>query len=469
MTEWLPEAARYAARWLDHQMRATEQPGCVLAITHGGELLLEHAVGQADLDDGTALTPEHRFRVASHSKTFTAAAVMLLRERGLLRLDDTIGRHVVGLSAATGAVTVSQLLSHSAGLMRDGTDSRHWQDRGPFLDEVSLRRQLAERPTLDANSRFKYSNLGFGLLGLAIEAVTGDDYAGWMMREVVRPAGLAATTPDVPAAPGAPLAMGHGTRLPLGRRFPVPGHNPTHALAAATGFVSTAGDLARFMASLDPAAGSSILSAASRREMTRRHWRVPEAEGDRGYGLGTISGSLKGHDWFGHSGSFQGFISRTACVPHWGASVAIVTNAVDGLANQWVDGVLSIFERFGRHGAALPGLDAWTGRWWSIWGVTDTVPMGDRVLLGSPGQLAPFAEASEIVPSGPGEGRITVSGGLGSYGEPARLTLTTEGTPARLKLGGTELLPEAAFVSEIVDRRRPIIWDEGHQPIIYQR
>ena len=320
-----------------------------------------------------------------------------------------------------------------------------------------MRAQLREPPTLDANSRFKYSNLGFGLLGLVIEAVTREDYAGWMMREVVRPAGLVATTPDVPAAPGAPLATGHGTRLPFGRRFPLPGHNRTHALAAATGFVSTAGDLARFMASLDPAAGSSILSATSRREMTRRHWRVPEAEGDRGYGLGTISGSLRGHDWFGHSGAFQGFISRTACVPEWNAAVSIVTNTIDGPANQSVEGVLTIFERFARHGAAQPGLDAWAGRWWSIWGPTDTVPMGDRVLLASPGQLAPFAEASEIVPSRPAEGRIAVSSGLGSYGEFARLTLSADGAPERLKLGGTELLPEATFLREMEGRRRSIV------------
>ena len=131
MTEWLPEAARYAARWLDHQMRAMEQPGCVLAVARGDALLLEHAVGVADLDERAPLTPQHRFRVASHSKTFTAAAVMLLRERGLLSLDDAVGRHVAGLSAAVGSVTLSQLLSHSAGLMRDGTDAGHWQDRGP--------------------------------------------------------------------------------------------------------------------------------------------------------------------------------------------------------------------------------------------------------------------------------------------------------------------------------------------------
>lgn len=452
MTDWLPQAARYAARWLDHQIRTTEQPGCVLAVARGDALVLEHATGVADLAEGTPLRPGHGFRVASHSKTFTAAAVLLLRERGLLRLDDPVARHVADLSPAVGALTLAQLLSHSAGLMRDGTDAGHWQDRRPFLDAAALREQLAQAPTLDPNSRFKYSNLGFGLVGLAIEAVTGEPYREWMLREVVRPARLQATTPDMPAAPGTPLATGHGTRLPGGRRFPVPGHNDTRALAAATGFVSTAGDLARFMASLDPKAETSILSAASRREMVRRHWRVPE-EADRGYGLGTISGSVKGHDWFGHSGAFQGFISRTACVPDWGASVSIVTNAVDGLANAWVDGVLTIFDLFARYGAAGPGLDVWAGRWWTIWGALDTVPMGDRVVLASPAQLAPVADASEIVLSRPLEGRIAAASGFGSYGEPARLTLSAEGVPQRLTLGGTELLPEAAFVAEGEERR----------------
>ena len=88
-----------------------------------------------------------------------------------------------------------------------------------------------------------------------------------------------------------------------------------------------------------PAARSSILLAASRRELSRRHWRVPGAEGDPGYGAKTISGCVKGHDSFGDCCAVRGFISRMACVPDLAVSVSIVTNAVDGLANSWVDEV----------------------------------------------------------------------------------------------------------------------------------
>ena len=103
-------------------MRLTEQPGVQIAIAHGGQLVLEAAFGHADLGAGEALTPRHRFRVASHSKSFTAAGVMKLREMGRLKLDDTAGQYVDGLHPEIAAATISQLLSHTAGIFprRDG-------------------------------------------------------------------------------------------------------------------------------------------------------------------------------------------------------------------------------------------------------------------------------------------------------------------------------------------------------------
>ena len=86
--------------------------------------------------------------------------------------------------------TLLQLLSHSAGTTRDGPDAGQFMDRHPFLDKTQLMAQLAEAPPLEANTRFKYSNHGFALLGLVIEAVTGEPYAAWMQREIVDAAGL---------------------------------------------------------------------------------------------------------------------------------------------------------------------------------------------------------------------------------------------------------------------------------------
>ena len=293
--DWLAPALAYIPQWLDHQMRVSEQPGCQIAVAWKGEILLEAAFGHADLASGEALTPRHRFRVASHSKSFTAAAILKLREQGRLKLDERAGIYVNGLHPDIASATLAQVLSHTAGIVRDGPDCEYWVDRAPFLGEAALRAELAAAPVIDANTRLKYSNHGFGLAGLVIEAITGEPYGVWVKREVVEPAGLTETTPDIPAGDvAAPLARGHGGKALLGRRLVFPGDWPTHALAAATGFVSTAADLARFFAQLSPTAKTSVLSVASRREMSRQQWKDPWSAAPFTYGLGTIGSSFEG-------------------------------------------------------------------------------------------------------------------------------------------------------------------------------
>ena len=461
MERWLGAALDYLPRWVEHQMRVSEQPGCALAVAHRGRIVCEAAFGHADLARGVALTPRHRFRVASHSKTFTAAALLKLREQRRLQLDDPIGRHVEGLHPAVAATTLLQLLSHSAGLVRDGHDASQWAQRRPFLNEAELRADLGAGPTLEPNSRFKYSNHGYGLLGLAVQAITGEPYASWVAREVVAASNLNETHPDVPLPRGTPLASGHSTKQPLGRRVVIPVDGSTHALAAATGFVSTAADLARFMASLMPHARGSVLSAASRREMLRRQWRDPHASLERWYGLGTISGSLAGMagnwDWFGHSGGFPGVITRTVGVPTQQLAISVLTNATDGPAQGWVDGALHILQAYARHGAPSRRTLAWSGRWWGMAGPFDLLPTASRVLVANPGLLNPTLDASEVEVEarqreGSVYGRIALAGGFAHHGEPARLEFDARRRPKALWLGGTRLLPEAAYVRELSKR-----------------
>jgi D-alanyl-D-alanine carboxypeptidase len=139
MDDWLNPALDYIPQWLEYQMRESEQPGCVIAIVHQGNVVLERAFGHASR---APLTPRHRFRAASHSKSFTAAGLMKLREMGKLGLDDRVGHHVKGLHPAIAEATIAQLLSHGAGIFRDGNDSGQWQDRRPFLDAAELRNDL---------------------------------------------------------------------------------------------------------------------------------------------------------------------------------------------------------------------------------------------------------------------------------------------------------------------------------------
>jgi D-alanyl-D-alanine carboxypeptidase len=449
MDNWLKSALDYIPQWLEYQMRESEQPGCVIAIVHHGRVVLEKAFGYADIASRVRLTPRHRFRVASHSKTFTAAGIMKLREAGKLGLDDRIGQHVEGLHPAVAEATIAQLLSHSAGILRDGSDSGQWQDRRPFLDAEELRTDLAGAPVIEPNTRFKYSNHGYGLAGLVIEAVTGTPYRSWIKQAIIDPAKLEETDPDMPVSGAVPVARGHSGKLPLGRRVAIPGDNPTNALAAATGFVSTARDLARLFAQLDPAAKESVLTVASRREMTRRQWRYPHSSLERYYGLGIMCAKVAEWECFGHNGAFQGFASRTLALPEPALAVSLVTNAVDGPTDRWLDGAIHILASFAKHGAPTGEICDWTGRWWTRWVAVDLVPMGGKVMVGSPTLPNPFSDASEISVSGPDCGRISLAAGSAHHGEEVRRIRGHDGKVNEVWLGGMRFLREAAVAAEL--------------------
>ena len=172
------------------------------------------AHGLADVAAGTPLTNAHLFRIASHSKTVTATLVLQLVEDGALRLDDTAATHLPELaSKPAGALSVRELLSHSAGLFRDSSNGDFWQLRVPFPDRAELLEILqdpraAVRP---ANERFKYSNIGFGLLGLILEAVSGATFVELVDRRITGPLGLANFGPELDPDRLAELAAGYSS------------------------------------------------------------------------------------------------------------------------------------------------------------------------------------------------------------------------------------------------------------------
>ena len=142
MEPWLQSATGYIRDWLEFQLRASEQPGCIVAIAHRGKVVAEYAFGHANLATNEKLTPRHRFRIASHSKSFTSAGIMKLRERRQLRLDDPVGQYVKGLHPQVAETTIAQVLSHSAGLTRDGADAGQFSDRRPYLNAGELVAEL---------------------------------------------------------------------------------------------------------------------------------------------------------------------------------------------------------------------------------------------------------------------------------------------------------------------------------------
>src|SRR5579859_7313846 len=112
----LRDGIAYVDQWLAYRREFRDIPGLVVAIRHHGELLLSKAYGCANLENNVAMTTGHLFRIASHSKTFTATAIMQLVEHDRLRLDDRASATLPWLSSD---ITIRQLLNHTSGKSND--------------------------------------------------------------------------------------------------------------------------------------------------------------------------------------------------------------------------------------------------------------------------------------------------------------------------------------------------------------
>jgi len=417
------DAAPYLESWLEHQRLRARVPGVQAAVRVGDRLVLDTASGVADLDTGEPLTPRHLFRIASHSKTFTATAVLQLVEAGRLRLDDPIASLVPAL-AGTGlaAVTVRELLGHQGGVVRDGRDNDHWQLLRPFPDVDRLTGiAVDEGAVLGRNEHFKYSNIGYSLLGLAIETVTGTGYGPHVQAAVVDRLGLADTGPEWDPARAGEFAAGH-TGLLDGDdvRQTVP-HVDTRAMAAATGFYSTARDLTVFGAA-HVTGDTALLSEESKRLMRRTESEIrAHGQDPRHYGLGMDVRTVGDRRLVGHSGGYPGHITRTWIDPDAGVVVSVLTNAVDGPADVLARGVFALLdlalaapEDAGRPAAA--DLQRYTGRFANLWGVTDVALLGGRLVLLHPGGPEPVADSAELTVEAEDVLRLETVPGFGSPG-----------------------------------------------------
>ena len=139
-------------------------PSIAAAVKHDGELVWETAVGVADVQTKREATTDTQYRLGSITKTFTAAAIMQLREAGKLDLDDPLDRHVEG---AAHQPTIRRLLSHTSGLQRETHDDAWLKKRFASVPELRETLHEAER-VLPPGARFHYSNLAFALLGISV-------------------------------------------------------------------------------------------------------------------------------------------------------------------------------------------------------------------------------------------------------------------------------------------------------------
>ena len=340
------DALRRADEVADRFLTGRKVPGVMYGVTLGDALI--HARGIGTLRVGEDATPDSDsvFRIASMTKSFTAATVLALRDEGLLGLDDPVARHVPDLVDLRGptsdspTVTVRHLLTMSAGLPTDDP----WGDRQQGLDLDRFAELLRAGPTFawTPGVRFEYSNLGYGILGRVIASVAGREYRDVVRERLLDPLGMTATTFERSEVPPDRLAHGYLWRDDVFEEEPF---DPYGALAAMGGVCTSLRDLVRWVGGFtdafpprDGPEGAHPLRRSTRREMQQIQFAIPSwvepgaPDGapdvrSGGYGFGLfIADDLRHGRIVSHSGGYPGFGSNMRWQPASGLGVIVLMN-----------------------------------------------------------------------------------------------------------------------------------------------
>jgi CubicO group peptidase (beta-lactamase class C family) len=336
------------------------QPGLVYGIVAGGALVEARGLGGRWLG-GPVPDADTVFRIASMTKSFTAAALLALRDDGALALDDPAEDYVPalrGLRPATAdspRISVRHLLTMTAGLPTDDP----WGDRQQGMPHAEFAEFLAGgvRFAWAPGTRFDYANLGYAILGAVVAAASGTSYEEFVRARLLGPLGMLSTGFDAAEFGAARLARGY-RRGGTGWEELAP--DPSGAFASMGGVFSTVTDLARwvhgFAAAFPPGAedagGPHPLRRASRREMQLPQVALPPqppampaGPGPGSYGLGLFVEDDAAHGRIvSHSGGYPGFGSHMRWHLASGTGVIVLANGTYApahvLASKLLDAVL---------------------------------------------------------------------------------------------------------------------------------
>jgi CubicO group peptidase (beta-lactamase class C family) len=306
-------------------------PSASVAVVEHGKIAYTHAYGDARLavngKPAIAATPDMRYSIGSISKQFTAAAILILQEQGKLNLDDAVGKYVPGLTRGN-EVTIRQILSHTSGYQD------YWPEdylMTPMMKPETPQQILdtwAKKPLdFEPGTKWQYSNTNYVIAGMIVEKVSGQKLMDFLGEHIFHPLGMKSvwnsdevklTTPD--ATPYVRNALG-----PL-RLAPKEGRG---WMFAAGELAMTPHDLALWDESL---LAQSVLKPESYKEMFTEV-KLKDGKGTH-YGLGVQVGDSNGHRAIEHSGEVTGFVSDNLLLIDDGVAVAVLTNHMEGGAEQ---------------------------------------------------------------------------------------------------------------------------------------
>lgn len=299
-------------------LKARGLVGLSAAVVENGTTVLAEGFGAKSLETGQPVTADTMFAIGSITKQFTAACILLLAEDGKLALTDKVIKYYPDLTRAAD-ITLLDLMNHVSG----------YPDYYPldFVDRPMARptpsdeviRRFGTRPLdFEPGSRYSYSNTGYLILGRVVEKVSGEAYADFLARRILKPLGLSHTVyePD-PASPA--CARGH-VSFWLGPPEVVPLEGKGW-VAAAGALFSTPSDLAAWDLAL---IGGKVLTRESFKLMT-----TPRRLNDGGvsnYGCGLSIGDRGGVTVLSHNGAVNGFYALNLIVPSTRSAVILFSN-----------------------------------------------------------------------------------------------------------------------------------------------
>jgi D-alanyl-D-alanine carboxypeptidase len=313
---------RYASTVRD-AISTSSLPGVLAAVRRPGERQWAGAFGKANLDTGAELVLGSTFPIRSVTKSFTVTIVLQLQREGLLTLDDPIGRYVAGVPNGQ-LITLADLAGMQSGLV-DYSATAGFQNlfipnpQREWTEQELVAFSTAQPVQFQPGEQYQYSNTNTVLLGMVVEAITGQTLAEQMALRILGPLGLSGTAyADVPELP-APAPTPYGVDVATGKAEEFPLISPT-SLAGSGALRSTLADLLTWGDELGRGRLIGPRLNALRRTRSRPATNGPEYA-SYGLGIGEIDG------WWGHTGSGLGF--QLACMndPVSGSTIAVMVNA----------------------------------------------------------------------------------------------------------------------------------------------
>jgi len=293
-------------------------PGASLLVVRDGVPLVRRGFGFADLEHRVSASPQTNYRLASVSKQFTAAAILLLAQDGKLSLDDRARRWLPELPPVADGITIAQLLSHQGGLI-DYEDVMPADTRVPLRDRDVLDLMAkTDRLYFAPGTSYRYSNGGYAMLALIVEKASGMAFQDFLRERIFLPLGMTHTLAYVAEGPPVPhRAFGYSEE---NGRWVRTDQSMTSSVLGDGGIYSSIDDMARWDAALYD---DRLLSDASRTAAFTPRTPTDDPTVEYGYGWRITGESL----W--HSGETIGFRNVIVRYPKRRLTVILLTNRDD--------------------------------------------------------------------------------------------------------------------------------------------